>query len=126
MRLALQRDQAARDARDVQQVVDQAASCARTWRPMIWLVWRTRASSSLRHLQQLGGRADRRQRVAQFVRQHGQEFVLAAVGDLQLLLRFAALGDVAEEERDAAVERAVGADFASMSARPSGSGAGFR
>jgi hypothetical protein len=36
-----------------------------------------------RQSQHLGGGADRRQRVAQLVRQHGQEFVLAVVGRLQ-------------------------------------------
>jgi hypothetical protein len=49
----------------------------------------------LHALQQLGGGADRRDRVAQLVRQHGQELVLAAVRFAQLFFRHLALGDVA-------------------------------
>jgi hypothetical protein len=45
----------------------------RTWRTITWLAW------------QLGRVVDRRQRIAQLVRQHGQEFVLAPGRRLQLV-----------------------------------------
>ena len=87
-RLALQRDLAARDARDVEQVVDQP-------RQLVDLalddVARARALlvGQLLEPHQLHRVADRRQRVAQLVRQHGQELVLAAVGLAELLLALA-------------------------------------
>ena len=47
-----------------------------------------------RRVQDLDGVEDRRQRIAQLVRQHRQELVLAAIGLAQLLLGALALGDV--------------------------------
>jgi hypothetical protein len=46
---------------------------------MMALAWRTRSASARPMLQQVGRGADRRQRVAQLVRQHRQELVLALV-----------------------------------------------
>nr|GEU28230.1 hypothetical protein [Tanacetum cinerariifolium] len=108
--LGMQLHQAARDARDIEQIVHQRGHVHHL------------AADDLAgladagvvqpgHLQQVGGGADRRQRVAQLVRQHRQELVLALVRVGQLFLGGAALGHVAEEEGDAAVERAVGADL---------------
>ena len=47
--------------------------------------------------QDVEARADRRERVAQLVRERGEEFVLAAIGLLQRLHRAHALGDVDAE-----------------------------
>ena len=51
--------------------------------------------------QQVGGAADRRQRVAQLVRERRQEFVLLLVGFAQRLLRAVLLGDVVALDEDA-------------------------
>ena len=45
--------------------------------------------------------ADRRERIAQLVRQQRDELVLAAVGFAELQLRLLAAGDVDERHRDA-------------------------
>ena len=94
-RLEAQADLAPRDARDVQQVVDQARELvdlpvddvARPLQPL-----RRRRRFARRRL---GRVADRRQRVAQLVRQHRQELVLAASLDQQLVasLLFGQVGD---------------------------------
>ena len=51
------------------------------------------------------GLADRRQRIAQLVRERREEFVLAAVGLEQLALLQLALRDVGEPDREIAIER---------------------
>ena len=55
----------------------------------------------------LDGAEDRRQRIAQLVREHRQELVLAAVGLLQLPQRALALVDV-DQRADPFADRAVG------------------
>jgi hypothetical protein len=78
-----QRDHAAGHARDVEQVVEQAGHVAD-------LAFDDGAGlaqallAGLAGLEDLGRHADRGERIAQFVRQHRQEFVLAAVGLAQL------------------------------------------
>ncbi len=61
--------------------------------------------------EQLGRGADRRERIAQLVREHRQEFILAAVGLHQLFFNQLAVGDVAEERRNAAVLGRIGAQI---------------
>jgi hypothetical protein len=108
---ARERHEPARDARDVEQVVDEA-------RHVAYLA--ADDGAALAHpgfvqaadAQQVGGGADRRQRVAQLVRQHREEFVLAPVRGAQLVLGRLALGDVAEERDEAAVRRRIGAHLA--------------
>ena len=74
--LALELDLAARDARDVEQIVDEARAGAATWRSM---TPRSRASASPRSSHQLERGEDRRERVAQLVAEHREELVLRAV-----------------------------------------------
>jgi hypothetical protein len=78
----LEFDLAAGDARDVQQIVDQRRHVAGLARDDL--------AGALHHrgidieVREHGrGRDDRRQRIAQFMRQHGQELVLALVGFAQ-------------------------------------------
>ena len=80
----------------------------------------TRSSPAPAHAQHVQRVADRRQRIAQLVRQHRQELVLAAVGLAQRLLGALALGDV-DHRADEAEEAAVGARSAAPRRRaPSG------
>ena len=76
-RLPLQLDLAARDARDVEQIVDQPRQVAR-----LPLDQRALLDEDLLALQahQVQRRQDRRQRVAQLVPEQRHEFVLGAVG----------------------------------------------
>ena len=88
--LAAQLDPAARDAADVEQIVDQARHVADL--ALEHLGRRAERSVAVaaaadRRTQHLHRVADRRQRIAELVRQRGQELVLAAVG----------LGEVAGE-----------------------------
>jgi hypothetical protein len=71
------------------------------WRAMISLALATLRGSSVAELQQLGRGDDRRQRIAQLVRQHRQELVLLAVRGAQLVLDLLAAGDVAALDEDA-------------------------
>ena len=93
---------AARDARDFQQIVDQANH-------VIHLPLQQRQQVSrgfgvaLGQLQHLQTAAHRRQRVAQLVRKNGQEFVLAPVGIAQCRFLALALGNVVEQHRHLAV-----------------------
>jgi hypothetical protein len=57
-----------------------------TWREMMAQVFFTFSPSGEIIFQQLRGRADRRQRIAQLVRQHRKEFVLALVCQPDLVL----------------------------------------
>ena len=96
--LFLQPDLAAADARDVQQVVDQPDHVHQLTlddgaRPL-----RRRAVAGVL-LENLQAGADRRQRVAQLVRQGGEEFVLGTAGLEQGLLGRLALGDVDHRPR---------------------------
>nr|GEU28581.1 hypothetical protein [Tanacetum cinerariifolium] len=98
-------DQAARHARHVQQVVDQA-------RHVVHLAHHDagravhRLGRGVAAAQQLGAGADGRERVAQLVRQHGQEFILALVGQPQLRLRPQVLLFLFLQRRGHGVERA--------------------
>ena len=58
----------------------------RTWRSITSWLQRFCASVACGRRETARGLADRRQRVAQLVRQRGEEFVLAAVGLLQQAL----------------------------------------
>ena len=63
---------------------------------------RLRATGSYQ-LQDLQAAPDRRQRIAQFVGERGQEHVLAAIGFAQGLLCPFALGDVAHDAKQSAI-----------------------
>ena len=97
--LGAQRDLAAADARDVEQVVDQPRHV-----PDLAAQHRARARRYHRvvrpHLQELERGEHGRERVAQLVRQHGQELVLAPVR----LLRLAVQAGVVEGEARAPAE----------------------
>ena len=102
---ALERDLAARDARHLEQVVDQSHQVLDLALDDGALLEQDVAGAQLHQLQR--GR-DRRQRVAQLVPEHGQEFVLGAAGRLRLdrlglerLLRQHRLGDVLRDADDA-------------------------
>ena len=84
-------DLAARDARDVEQVVDQARQV-----PHLALDDRALAFAGVDAAQahQLQRGQDRRQRVAQLVAEHGQELVLGAVGVFGACARPDQPGDV--------------------------------
>ena len=77
-RLALQRDHPARDARHVEQVVDQDHQVLDLAIDGVAGPGAVRLGQLL-EAQQLHGGPDGRQRIAQLVRQHRQEFVLAPV-----------------------------------------------
>ena len=77
--LGLQLDLAARDARDVEQVVDQPRQVVDLALDDGALALRARLAAQPHQLQR---RQDRRQRVAQLVAEHRQELVLRAVGAL--------------------------------------------
>jgi hypothetical protein len=106
--LLFQFELAAADAGDVEQVVDQVHHVADlALHHLAHLGHRGRVVAGQAHHAQAA--ADRRQRIAQLVRQRGQELGLAAVGlgqvGGQLLQRgvgMLARGDVAEQQRDAA------------------------
>src|SRR4051812_7996011 len=71
--LAAQLDMATRDARDVEQVVDQASEVARVSLDDLALVGDRRMMR-----EQFDGGQDRRERIAQLVPQHREEAVLSA------------------------------------------------
>ena len=79
--LAPQLELALGDARDVQQVVEQPGHVALALGSPVATV--QRGVVELRRGGDLRRVADRRQRIAQLVRQRREEFVLAAVGDAQ-------------------------------------------
>ena len=86
-------DRAARDARDVEQVVDQPRQVQRlavddVARPLSCGL----SIDAARH--DLDGVADRRERIAQLVREDREELVLVPVGSLQRGLGARALGDL--------------------------------
>ena len=91
--LHVQRDQPLRDARDVDQVFHQArhvADLAVDHLPQV----RCARVVHVRGFQQHRGHFCGRERVAHFMAQDGQELVLAAIGQPQLLARLHRLGDV--------------------------------
>ena len=101
--LVLQFDQAARDARDVQQVVDQLRHVAHLARDDVAGL----QAQPLVHFgqaQELGRARDRRQRIAQFVRQHREELVLHLV----VALGLGARGALAGQQLFAFLRRALG------------------
>jgi hypothetical protein len=81
--LVFQFHQSARHARDVEQVVHQFRHVAHLARDDVAGL-QTQAFAHFRQPQQLGGAGDRRQRIAQLVRQHRQELVLHLVVALGL------------------------------------------
>ncbi len=83
-RLALQHHAAARDARHVEQIVDEVREVAGLpFDHLARAAHRRRIGDALG--EHVGDVADRRQRIAQFVRQHGEELVLAPIGFAQRL-----------------------------------------
>ncbi|KAF1858502.1 hypothetical protein Lal_00015019 [Lupinus albus] len=86
-------DEPARDARHVQQVVHDVAHVRDLARDDVADLLHARLAR-ICQAQHVGRAGDRRQRIAQLVRQHGEEFVLAPVGQLQGFFRALAFRDV--------------------------------
>ena len=107
-RLARQVDLAARDARHIEQVVDQSREVRElpldhVARPaQLWVGYRL-------HAHELYGTQNRRQRIAQLVREHREELVLVAVRLLQRLFRPGPLGNFALQRAVRAFELRIGA-----------------
>ncbi len=101
-----QRDGAAREARDIEQIVDQPGQVIELAGDDVARLEAVLARGRAVH-QQIGGAAHRRQRVAQFVHQHREEIVLAALFLAQHLLGTLLLRDVLAHA-DHAVELAAG------------------
>jgi len=86
-------DQSARDPRHFEQIVDEAHE-------VIDLSFHHRAKTSrhrlgrARRLQELHGREQRREWIAQFVPERGEEFILASIGQPQGGLRPGAFGEM--------------------------------
>ena len=98
--LLAQQDLAPRDPGDVEQIVHQAGEVADLALHGGAGALRL-ALGGLGHAEQVEAVADRRQRVAQLVREHGQELVLVVRGLPESLLGTLALGDVAGDGRSA-------------------------
>jgi hypothetical protein len=110
--LAAEPEPALGDARDVEQVVDQPHELADLAVDDVAAPRDDRGVLGLR-AHELDDVADRGQRVAQLVREHRQEVVLAAVGVAQRLLEPHGLGDVGQRAADdARVALAVALDAA--------------
>ena len=92
-RLVVQRELAARDARDVEQVVDQARQVAVLAREHVARPHELRVVDRLA-LHELDRALDRSERIPQLVREHGEEIVLAPVRGFERFLRAHALGDL--------------------------------
>src|ERR1700716_2145821 len=107
-RLLGQVDSAARDARHIEQVVDQAREMRElpldhVPRPaQLWIGNRL-------HAHELHCIENRRQRIAQLVREHREKLVLVAVRRLQRLFRPGPLGDLAQQAAVRAFELRIGA-----------------
>ena len=88
------------DPRDVEEVVDQAHHM-----PQLALHHRAGLGDGVgitaRQPHHLEAVAQRRQRIAQFMREQRQEFVLATVGNAQGFFRLPAFGDVVRQSEDA-------------------------
>src|SRR5205807_1451661 len=99
---------AARDARHIEQVVDQSREVRElpldhVARPaQLWVGYRL-------HAHELYGTQNRRQRIAQLVREHREELVLVAVRLLQRLFRPGPLGNFALQRAVRAFELRIGA-----------------
>nr|WP_229792281.1 hypothetical protein [Lysobacter bugurensis] len=108
-------DQAACHARHVEQVVHEGRDVADLAADDLARGAHARGILG-NHAQQLRGGGDRRQRVAQFMAEHGEELVLALVGQAQLLVHGLARSDVHDHARHPArravafVDGAVGRD----------------
>ena len=109
LRHAVQRDLAARDARDIEQVVHQARHVAHL-APDHGAGAAHAVAIEAGQLHQFGRSADGGERIAQFVRQHGEKFILAPVRVLQRFLRAGAFdgrpGPFGHAARDAQLARA--------------------
>ena len=100
--LGAQRDLAARDARDVEEIVDEPDEVADLPAEHVERR-REQRLGRRRELHELHRVRDRRERVAQLVRERRQELVLAPVGLAQRLLAADALGEV-DADADAAAD----------------------
>ena len=102
--LLAQLQRAVRDARDIQQIVEQQ-------RHVLHLPLDHVVGPALLRVGGVfvardgGGLANRRQRIAQLVRERREELVLAAIGLEQLALLQLALRDVREPDREVTIER---------------------
>ena len=117
-RLLVQLDLAGGDARDVEQVVDQAREVPHLALDDVPL---GRAGGAFAPRHQLERGDDRRQRVAQLVAEHGEELVLDPAGRLRLRQCRARLGEqahVVERERGAARDLADQGDVVGLEAAP--------
>ena len=106
-RLLAERDLPARDARDVEQVVDQPDQVPHL--PLRHL--EEALSSGDARAEELEARAERGERVAQLVGEHGEELVLAAAGFFQRLAGLLEVVDIcggADPADEAAGEFLVG------------------
>ncbi len=92
-RFALELDAPHRDARDVEQVVDDAGELNRLAAHDLGRALR-RLVITDEPRNQLGGITNGRQRIAQLVSQHGEEFVFAAIRVPQGRVRERSLGHV--------------------------------
>ncbi len=106
-RRELQHDLALIDSIDVEQVVDEPDQVRRLATDHLDGVGRMPLLAEVRAAQDLDGRADRSERIAELVREDRKELVLVAIRRAQLILGSAPLGDV--RHRDHAAPRvAVG------------------
>ena len=116
--------------------VTRETSSRSSSRRFMWRAWRSMMAPALSgqrlvgaaHRQDLRRGADRRQRVAQFVRQHRQEFVLVAAGLLQRFGGAHPFGDVGHQPDQAigpagaAIQAAVRADPVDAAVGPDDAG----
>jgi hypothetical protein len=111
-RVAPQLDRAARDPRDVRQIVEQAAELPRLAIEHVDRARRLRPADA--ETEELDGVPDRRQGVAELVREHGEELVLGALLLAERAQREHADGGLVHRAEDAAdppgvvLERPVG------------------
>ncbi len=100
--MTLQVDAARGDPRDVEQVVDHPHHVLDL--PLHHAVDAVKRRPGIPgQPHQLEAGAQRRERVAQLVRERGEEFVLTPVGVAQAFARLHLFGDVGEQDRDAAL-----------------------
>src|ERR1700733_7647629 len=104
----LENDFSTHHPRDIEQIINQADQVTRRAlddgpRPLELLLSR-RVST-----QDLSGIADRRQRIAQLVSEHRQEFILAVIDVLERLLSFPALGHIEADSHNHLIIDTAGA-----------------